>query len=316
MQVERCFIGVDVSKDELVIATEPKSVQKAVPNRRQAILSWLRTLPPGAVVAMESTGRYHLELLGLAMRSGLQVYVLNARDVYFYAKALGVRGKTDMLDAQVIARYLAEHHARLHACVPGTPAQMRVVELLRRRQQVQRHLHALRDCLDGVVGLMRQRSALQHQEDRLLALLDKKIHDTIVNDPVMCAQQQRLLTITGIGPQSSALLTAIFSRIGFANVRAVVAYSGLDPRPADSGTKRGRRKLTKRGPAMLRKLMWLAAFSASHSKVFKPVYESLRSKGLSSTEALVILGRKLLRIAWGVWRTGIPFDPPKLASIA
>ena len=37
---------------------------------------------------------------------------------------------------------------------------------------------------------------------------------------------------------------------------ALVAYSGLDPRPHDSGSKRGRRALTKRGPAALRKLLW------------------------------------------------------------
>lgn len=166
------------------------------------------------------------------------------------------------------------------------------------------------------MGLTQQRSALRRYEDRLLAQLDKKIQDTIQSDPAMHEQRQRLLTITGIGPQSSALLTAILSRIGFANVRAVVAYSGLDPRPADSGTKRGRRVLTKRGPALLRKLMWLAAFSARHSKVFKPTYESLRARGLSSTEAMVILARKLLRIAWGVWRSGAPFNPTKVASIA
>lgn len=316
MQVEPCFIGVDVAKAELAIATEPRTVHKVIRNQRQAIASWLRTLPRGAVIAMESTGRYHLELLEMAMRAGLQVYVLNARDVYFYAKALGMRGKTDMTDAQVIARYVAEHHARLHAFVRATPAQRRVVELLSRRGQVQRHLDALAECLDGVMGLARQKSALRRHEDRLLTLLDKKIQEAIESDPVMYEQQQRLLTITGIGPQSSALLTAILSRIEFANVRAVVAYSGLDPRPADSGTKRGRRVLTKRGPALLRKLMWLAAFSASRSRVFKPTYESLRGKGFSSTEALVILARKLLRIAWGVWRTGTPFDPLKVAPTA
>ena len=48
---------------------------------------------------MESTGRYHLSLAGLAHRAGLRVYVLNAKDVYFYAKALGARGKTDPGDA-------------------------------------------------------------------------------------------------------------------------------------------------------------------------------------------------------------------------
>ena len=42
---------------------------------------------------------------------------------------------------------------------------------------------------------------------------------------------ERLRTSTGIGPQTSALLGALLSRFEFANADALVAYSGLDPRP-------------------------------------------------------------------------------------
>ena len=48
---------------------------------------------------MESTGRYHALLAHLASQAGLKVYVLNARDVHYYAKALGTRAKTDGVDA-------------------------------------------------------------------------------------------------------------------------------------------------------------------------------------------------------------------------
>ena len=95
-----------------------------------------------------------------------------------------------------------------------------------------------------------------------------------------------------------------------------IAYSGLDPRPNDSGTKHGTRALTKRGPPGLRKMLWLGAFSASHSKAFKPSYENIKSRGFSGTEALVILARKLLRVAWGVWRTGQPFDAARVQVVA
>lgn len=95
-----------------------------------------------------------------------------------------------------------------------------------------------------------------------------------------------------------------------------MAYSGLNPRPNDSGTKRGRRRLSKKGPALLRRQMYLAGFSAAHSKVVKPQYQALRAKGFSSTEASVILGRKILRIAFAVWKSGKPFDASRLAPVA
>ena len=65
-------------------------------------------------IAMESTGRYNGLLAHLAHQAGLTVYVLNARDVFFYARALGMRAKTNGVHADVIARYLAEHHARFY----------------------------------------------------------------------------------------------------------------------------------------------------------------------------------------------------------
>lgn len=310
MQDDQMFIGIDVSKAQLAVAGLPGVT--TVPNTRAAIRKWLHTVPAGARVAMESSGKYHVELATLCHQHGLPVYVLNARDVYFYAKGLGVRGKTDPGDAAVIVRYVREHHAQLHTWTPPSEAEAQVQLLLRRRAQVVRHQQALRLSLAPVAALKRQIATLNGAIDQLLRAMDAEVSKRIAEDSALAAARQHLLTITGIGPQVSALLAVLFKRIGFANVDAVVAYTGLDPRPADSGRKHGRRRLTKRGPAVLRRQLWMAAFSASHSRLFKPLYQSLRSKGFSATEAMVILARKLLRIAWAVWRTHQPFDPAKV----
>ena len=307
------FVGIDVSGQELSIACTPAVAPRRIANTRAAIKPWLQGLEPGSCVAMESTGRYHQLVAGLALQAGMTVYLLNARDVHHYAKALGQRGKTDALDAQVIARYLAEHHARLHPWVPGTSAQAAVVELLRRRAQTQRHMGAIAQSLQGMSRLRGLRQTLQRVLGDALQEIDRQIKAWIESDERLRQGERRLRTIVGIGPQTAAYLSALFSRIEFANVDAVVAYSGLDPRPNDSGKHRGRRKLTKRGPATLRKLLWLAAFSASHSKVFAAQYQGIVSKGLSSTAATVVLARKLLRIAWAVWRDAKDFDASKVA---
>ncbi|WP_341888535.1 transposase, partial [Variovorax sp. YR752] len=78
--------------------------------------------------------------------------------------------------------------------------------------------------------------------------------------------------------------------------------------PCDSGQHRGQRRLSKRGPAWLRRQMYLVAFAASHSKALKPLYQSIKTKGFAPTQALVILARKLLRIAWAVWNSEKNFD--------
>lgn len=317
MQEDQMFIGVDVAKAELAVAGMPGLMGAVkVPNTRAGIRKWLRTIPQAATVAMESSGQYHAELAALCHEAGLRVYVLNARDVYFYAKGLGQRGKTDPGDAEVLARYIREHHTHLHAWTPPSEAERQVQELLVRRARVVRHQGAMHASLGNLPAVRRQVAAVDRAIKQLLQAMDAEVNRLIAEDAALSDTRQRLSTVTGIGPQISALLAVLFHRIGFANVDALVAYTGLDPRPSDSGQKRGRRRLTKRGPALLRRQLWLAAFSASRNALFKPLYQSLRNRGLSATEALVVLARKILRIAWAVWRTGQPFDPRKLQMAA
>jgi transposase len=312
MQQPSLFIGVDVSKAELVIATNEPHKAHGIANDAVSISKWLGEIPTHALIAMESTGRYHSLLAHLARQAGFTVYVLNARDVFFYAKALGTRAKTDGVDAGVIARYLAEHHARLHPWQPGSLVHQQLQELLTRRVQVVTHRVALRQLLKDTAIQSAVIEQMQGAFEALLQSMDDQVEALIASDEQMAEGCKRLRTITGIGPQTSAVLATLLSRLDFSNADALVAYSGLDPRPNDSGAKHGRRRLSKRGPALLRRQMYLAGFAASHSKDLKPLYQAIRAKGLSTTEALVILGRKLLRVAFAVWNGNEDFDPARL----
>jgi transposase len=312
MQEPNLCIGVDVSKAELVVAMGPQQRPYSVANDAASIKRWLQEIPAHALIAMESTGRYHGLLAHLASQAGLTVYVLNARDVFFYARALGTRAKTDGVDASVIARYLAEHHARLHPWQPASALQQRLQDLLTRRAQVVLHRSALRQVFTGMDMKGIETEGLHDAFEALLRAIDEQVQALIASDAQMAQGCERLRTITGIGPQTSALLATLLSRVEFANADALVAYSGLDPRPNDSGAKRGRRRLSKKGPPLLRRQMYLAGFAASHSKALKPLYQAIRDKGFTTTEALVILGRKLLRVAFAIWKGTEVFDPTRL----
>lgn len=304
--------GVDVAKAELVVAMHGDSHVRAISNERKAIDSWLGTIPKGSIVAMESTGIYHGLLAQRAHAAGMQVHVLNARDVHFYAKAMGVRGKTDRVDAGLIARYAAEHHAKLHAWQPGEPAQRRVEELLCRRATLTTKRESVRQAFKGYDDLDGALKQLDQSFGRALAAIDAKVDELIAADSALATGRKRVASVPGFGPLGSALLAVLFARIPFTTVDAVVAYSGLDPRPNDSGKKRGTRQLSKRGPAHLRRQLYLAGFAASRSTALKPLYLALRARGFATTEAFVILGRKLLRAAFAIWKTGQQWDAAKL----
>lgn len=217
-------IGIDVAKAELVIGVTGKPEHDCVlANTQSEIVRWLKCVPPGSRLAVESTGAYHQKLVTLAQSRGLTVFVLNARDVYYYAKALGQRGKTDRTDAQVISRYLREHHAALHPFVAGDPTEQRINLLLQRRERVVVHQDALKRSLRELDGLRTVDSVLQSLQ-ALLAEIDQQIAALVARQEELARTTQLLRTIPGIGLLGSALLGCLFRRIAFAVWRTQTAF--------------------------------------------------------------------------------------------
>jgi transposase len=123
-----------------------------------------------------------------------------------------------------------------------------------------------------------------------------------------------LPTIYGVGPVVSAALVNTLEHAPLKSADAFVAFTGLNPRPDDSGQHRGKRRLSKRGPSELRRLLYLAALSAIKTKTWKPLYEHYRGKGLSSTAVIVILARRIARTAWSMDIYKTEFDPGRLTK--
>ena len=111
MAQESIFAGIDVAKDRLDLALRPSGTVRTVAYDAAGIsglVSELQSLEPSAVV-LESTGGLELPLAGALAAASLPVVVVNPRQVRDFAKATGpfrqAQGKTDALDAQVIAHF-------------------------------------------------------------------------------------------------------------------------------------------------------------------------------------------------------------------
>lgn len=314
MPVQQVF-GVDVGCRELVIARHEPISQQIISNTGVAIAKWLRGLKAPALIAVESTGAYHQSLATLASAAGHQVYVLDPRRLKAYRNALGVRAKTDRSDAELIAHYLARQAPTLHPFVPMAADLAALTRLIRRRGRIvvcrQRLEAALKDCPECVAELDRIRAEIK----ALLKGIDARCEKIIASDPARRTRRERLRSVPGIGPQTSSALVAMLERIPYENSNALVAAMGLDPRPNDSGEHRGRRKITKRGSSDLRRLLYNGAMAAAReSKPFKALYQCYRARGLNSTTALIVIARKLVRIAFALDRSGEVFDETKMGA--
>ncbi|WP_155953882.1 transposase, partial [Pseudomonas sp. URIL14HWK12:I7] len=90
---------------------------------------------------------------------------------------------------------------------------------------------------------------------------------------------------------------------------AFIAFLGMDLRVDDSGKKNGPRYLSKKGDPEIRRLAHIAAMTACRSPRWKPFYESYLVRGFSKTQALVVLARKLCRVAFALMKNQSEYQP-------
>lgn len=303
------YIGIDVSKATLDIAVEGQSGSVQIGNTGTAIRHWLKQLPECCSVGVESTGSYHQVVVRQLIAAGHTVYLLNTRDLSHYARALGRRAKTDHLDAQLIARYLAHEHTQLHPYQLPTALQAELDSLVQRRHVAVTTQVTLRQSFTALTTLPRALARTLRALTALINELDQRMQTLIAKDPQLAPIVKNLTSVVGFGPLLSSTMANAITRHPFKHADAFIAFIGYDPRVRDSGQQRGRRYLSKRGSAELRRLLYVAAMSASKTKLWRPFYERYRARGLSSTAALVILARKLARIAFSMVKYGSTFRP-------
>lgn len=308
MQVQPMWIGVDVSKATLDICDSDTGKVLTLPNERKAIRQWLKTLSGPVHLALEATNLFHLELATQAHTLGITVYLVNGYRLNKYREGIGGRAKTDPSDARLLRRYVAHEHADLRPWAPPPHGYMSLQRLLHRRAVLIQARTTLRQSLASMPELKTSVAALMRKMNHLDRLLIKRLQRTL-SDVGWDKQAKRCGAIEGVGPVTSAALTAIFHRGSFASGDAFIAFIGMDVRVRDSGTMRGRRKLTKRGDSEIRRLLYMAAMTARRSATWKPFYERMLARGLTRIQALVALGRKLARIAFALLSSGSTYHP-------
>jgi len=298
----------------VVACSEGSFPVREVANQRPAMLAFLKGLPAGSRIGVESTGTYHELFAEAAHQLGFRVFLLNPQDTHHYAKAVGLRGTTDRVDAELIARMIAHEHTKLHAWNPPTPQQREIDRLIKRRATLISLREAVEMSVHELGGFADELRALRTRFNQLIARIDLRIRALIEASPDRKQNFTRVCTITGVGPVVGTALVNTLERVPVKSADAFIAFTGLDPRPDDSGQHRGRRRLSKRGPAELRRLLYLAAMSAAKTKTWRPLYEHYRAKGLSGTATLVILARRIARTAWSIYTHKTEFDPVRLTN--
>ena len=218
-----------------------------------------------------------------------------------------------------------------------------VLKLLRKYPTAARIAAARRDSLLALPHVSAERAEkLQHAARRTTGSLSGPLMEACIRslvDEILASQraekrlekllveafaalphhgQQQLLTIPGIGPKTAAALAAkIVSIDRFPTPDAVVSYFGAFPEENTSGVdKRGRpvpvgaMRMSAKGNDLVRGLLYMACQSAIQcNPVIRDLYARQRAAGKRGDVALGHCMRKMLHLAFALWKTNQPFDP-------
>lgn len=317
--------GIDVSLKELVVAWKDPGggvQQCTVQNNptghaRLGVLFGGRRRPSRIVV--EATGSFHVDLcMALGVKPGIEVMVVNPYAARRFAEAQLRRAKTDRVDARSLLDFC--ERMPFTAWTPPREILLEYRDLVRHlsrlvadRTAVLNQVAANRATTTSSSFVANDLAAATAALDERIAACEKAALALKDSDPELKARHDALDSVPGIADRSALLIGGEFALLeATMSPDEVVAHAGLDPRPRQSGARDAPRRLSKVGNARLRGAMYMPALAASqHNKAVRAWSSNLAARGKPTFVVLAAVARRLLRVAWVVYRAKGEWDEAK-----
>ena len=332
------YIGVDLHKKIITVCVMDQNrtvlARKTLYcNQPDQIVEFFRKFQPFKVV-VEATANYHW-LVDRLEPLAEKVVLANPKKLRVIAESTK---KTDRLDAQILAEFLARDMIP-EAYMP-TPRQRQHRILVRHRQYLRECLTSVRCKIRHILAdhnadrkdlfstqcgkaylkqvplsdaerfVIRQLwSEFEDSQAQLLALA-KKIKAFAAKASKREAEARTILkTAPGVGTVTAKVILSELGDVSrFRNAKAVCAYAGLAPVVKQSGGKRSKDlAISKQGSGLLR---WALVESAwrlvNTSPKWMAVFSRLRKRS-GTKRAIVAVARKLLCVLYAMLRTSTPY---------
>jgi transposase len=309
------FVGIDVSKAKLDVASSATSSVKQYANDAKGITQLLASLIPQApqLIVLEATGGYEMAAACALADAQLPLAIVNPRQVRDFAKSTGRLAKTDAIDAGLLALFAQRVQPAVRTLPDAQLIQLRA--LLTRRGQLQEMLQMERNRLELTTKAMQKSvRAMIVAIERQLKLLDEQRDDLITGTPLWQQKVQLLQTAGGVGPRLAYTLVAFLPELGELNRKEVAALVGVAPLNCDSGQSRGYRHIWG-GRAQIRSVLYMAAMSATRSNPsVREFNQRLKAKGKPGKVRVVACMRKLLVMLNAMIAKAQPYHQPMPAA--
>jgi transposase len=330
MSVLKQVLGVDVARKELVVTLgrllADLSIElyayKVFANSEKGFLSLLtwtkKLMDPDTEVrfVMEATGVYHQKFAYFLDGHGYSLSIVLPNKISNYIRTLEVKTITDKSCSEAIARFGLER--KLDNWKRPKKTYKSLQQLTRERDQVvlersmvKNQLHAESqeaEPNDRSLERLKERIKFLSSQEREIK---EDIDQVVKRDAELKKEVEIISSIPGVGELTAAIIlgeTNGFELIR--NKKQLTSYAGFDVKEKQSGTSvKGKPRISKKGNRSLRKAMYLPSMSAvKWDENFKNMYVRIVSKQGLKMKALVAVQRKLLELAYTLFKTKTSYD--------
>jgi transposase len=209
------------------------------------------------------------------------------------------------------AAYLLNHHAVPEGIVElGLDNLSQVIKKVSRGKLGRQRAEQLFEAAKNSVGIgegkqsiileIEHLNAMIANADGFIASLEKQMLSYLEQIPYAVS----ILSIKGLGVVTVAgLIGEVGDFKKFDTHAEIMKLAGFDLFEVSSGQHRGQRHISKRGRALMRKLLYFAAINAVRSQgIMHARYQQMLERGMPKTKALIAISRKLLRLIFALAR--------------
>lgn len=268
------------------------------------------------LIAMEATGVYYENCALYLFLAGYSVSVLLPNKAKKWMQAEGLKSKNDKIDAAGLSKMAAEKALELWQ--PAVEYFYQLRTLTRQHQSLQEHKTAANNQLHAEEHGMYQNKRVLKQLKQLIALIDKQLSELVIvieqhvsSNQQVAEKVEKICKIKGLGILTVAVILAETNGFAlFKNAPQLVSYAGYDVVENESGTHKGKTRISKKGNSRIRRALFMPALTVItyKQKPFIDLFERTFEKHRTKMKSYVAVQKKLLVLIYALWKNNAVFD--------
>jgi transposase len=267
------------------------------------------------IIVLEATGVYHEGIATYLYDLGYQVSILQSGRVKRYAQSLDQRSKTDALDSKMLSMLGCERS--LLAWNPPSPLMQTLKGLSRERSALIKDKCIEKNRQGAIDSSIYSNKKEIKRFNQRLKLLNAQITEVEIEmredantDLELTQKLAYLESIPGVSFISA--ITVIAETSGFALINSgkqLTSYAGYDVVMKESGTYRGKTRISKKGNRHIRAVLHMPSMTCVRvNPTLSPFYQRLKPTKAKPMIALVAVQRKLLILMYTLWENETYYD--------